>query len=99
MYTTDPEGDTMEQKGNEGAIRMTTRVQKWGNSLAVRIPSHIAEQMNIQQGSEIEMSVENQAIKLVPKRKKPTLEELLAKITQENRHDEIDFGAEGNEQI
>ncbi|GAD15359.1 hypothetical protein GBL_3576 [Geobacillus kaustophilus GBlys] len=45
----------------------------------------------------MEVIVENQAIKLIPKKKKPTLEELLAKITPENRHAEIDFGTEGNE--
>lgn len=78
---------------------MTTRVQKWGNSLAVRIPSHIAEEMGIHQGSEIDMRVEDHVIKLVPKKKKPTLQELLAKVTPENRHDEIDFGVEGNERI
>ncbi|MBO2533304.1 antitoxin MazE [Planifilum fulgidum] len=40
---------------------MTARVQKWGNSLAVRIPSHIAKETGIHQGS------------WVPKKKKPTL--------------------------
>lgn len=57
----------------------------------------IAEQLAIRQGLELEMVIENQAIKLIPKKKKPTLEELLAKITPENRHSEIDFGVEGNE--
>ncbi len=78
---------------------MIERVQKWGNSLAVRIPNAVAEQLAIQQGSEIEIVVESQAIKLIPKKKKPSLEELLAKITPENRHAEIDFGVQGNELI
>lgn len=90
----------MKEKENQGGIRkMTTQVRKWGNSLAIRIPSHIAEMLSIEQGSELEMKVENQEIKLVPKKKKPTLEELLAKVTPENRHDEINFGTEGNELI
>jgi antitoxin MazE len=89
----------MESIGNGGGIGMTTRVQKWGNSLAVRIPSHIAEEIGIHQGSEVEITVEDHVIKLVPKKKKPTLRELLAKITPENRHDEIDFGVEGNERL
>ncbi|XWN51656.1 AbrB/MazE/SpoVT family DNA-binding domain-containing protein [Anoxybacillus flavithermus] len=87
----------MESNEEKGVICVTTTVQKWGNSLAIRIPSVIAEQIAIRQGSEMEMIVENQAIKLIPKKKKPTLEELLAKITPENRHVEIDFGVEGNE--
>jgi antitoxin MazE len=87
----------MKSNEEKGVIGVTTKVQKWGNSLAVRIPSVIAEKIAICQGSEMEMIVENQAIKLIPKKKKPTLEELLAKITPENRHAEIDFGVEGNE--
>ena len=76
---------------------MITTVQKWGNSLAIRIPSMVAEQIALQQGTEIEMSVGEYAITLIPLRKKPTLDELLAKITPENRHAEIVFGTEGNE--
>ncbi|CCQ96515.1 Transcriptional regulator/antitoxin, MazE [[Clostridium] ultunense Esp] len=76
---------------------MRTKVQKWGNSLAIRIPSHIVEQLAIHQGSEMEIRVEDHKILLVPKNEKPTLEELLAKVTPENRHAHIDFGAEGNE--
>ncbi|WP_339062350.1 AbrB/MazE/SpoVT family DNA-binding domain-containing protein [Tepidibacillus marianensis] len=78
---------------------MTTKVQKWGNSLAVRIPTIIAEQISLEQGMEIEMITENQTIKIIPIKKKPTLEDLLAKITPENRHSEIEFGVEGNELI
>ncbi len=91
----------MESKKTERVrgAHMTAQVRKWGNSLAIRIPSHIAEQLSIKQGSEIEMRIEEQEIRLVPMKKKPTLEELLAKVTPENRHEEIDFGVEGNERI
>lgn len=83
---------------NQGVIQMTTTVQKWGNSLAVRIPSGIAETISIKQGSEMELSVENQVLTLRPKKKKLTLEDLLSKINSENRHSEVDFGGiEGNE--
>lgn len=80
-------------------MSVATTVQKWGNSLAVRIPHAIAERISIQQGSEMELSVfDDLKIQLVPKKKVPTLEELVAKITPENRHAEIDFGRpEGNE--
>jgi antitoxin MazE len=92
-------GDIMESKGSERGMHMTTLVRKWGNSLAIRIPSHIAERFSIQQGTELEVRLEDQGIKLIPKKKKPTLDELLAKVTPENRHHEIDFGTEGNELI
>ncbi|SEN48887.1 antitoxin MazE [Lihuaxuella thermophila] len=52
-------------KWNERGFHMTTLVRKWGNSLAIRIPSHIAEKFSIEQGSELEVSVEGQAIKLI----------------------------------
>ncbi len=99
VYTIATEGGIMETNENQGGIYMTTKVQKWGNSLAVRIPHHIAERLAIYQGSELEISVENDKLMLVPKKKKPTLEELLARVTPENRHAEIDFGTEGNESL
>lgn len=83
----------------KGVIHMTTTVQKWGNSLAIRIPSAIAERISIQQGSEIEFNVGEHGVTLVPKKKKPTLEDLLSRCTPENRHEEIDFGIVGRELI
>jgi antitoxin MazE len=74
------------------------KVQKWGNSLGIRIPGPFAEQLNIVEGSEIELLLLEGEILLRPTRQKPTLEKLLAGITKENRHIEIDFGKpEGNE--
>lgn len=79
---------------------MTTTVQKWGNSLAVRIPSKIVDEINLEQGSDVEIKLENQAIIISPIKKKPTLEELLSKITPKNRHEEVDFGRqEGKERL
>lgn len=94
----------MEKNPDKGVITMTTAttVQKWGNSLAVRIPRDVAERIEIHQGSEMEMSVvDDKRITLVPKQqpKKYSLEELLSKCKPENRHPEIDFGVEGNELI
>jgi len=80
-----------------------TTVQKWGNSLAVRIPKDVAEKVHIDQGSLMELRVETNegTITLVPKkaRKKYSLDELLSGITPENTHKEIDLGTEGNELI
>jgi antitoxin MazE len=72
--------------------RVTAKVQKWGNNLAVIIPLHIAKQASIRQGSEVEMIVENHALRLEPKRKKPTLKEMLKGYSPEKNHKEIDFG-------
>ncbi len=104
VYTILQSGDMMESGKNfipsRGVIVVTTTVQKWGNSLAVRIPSKIAESLLIDQGSEVVMSVENQVLTLKAKKQKPSLDELLSRITVKNRHYEFDFGrTEGNEQL
>jgi len=83
-----------------GVTGMPTTVQKWGNSLAIRIPSKIAESMLIDQGTEVELTVENHILTLKAKKVRPSLEELLAQITPDNKHYEVHFdvdGAEGNE--
>lgn len=90
----DAGGDTMEPKGG---ISMSTTVQKWGNSLGIRIPHEVAKKIAIQQGSEIEITATGNTVTLTPKKKKPTLKELCAQITPENRHEEIDFGRSGRE--
>ncbi|WP_017381757.1 AbrB/MazE/SpoVT family DNA-binding domain-containing protein [Paenisporosarcina sp. TG-14] len=88
----------MKKNQREREVRsVTTTVQKWGNSLAIRIPAGVAEQFDIQQGCEMDMTVGLQGFTLVPKKRKPTLEELLSKCTPENRHEEIKFGVVGKE--
>ena len=77
---------------------ISVKVQKWGNSLGIRIPGPFAEQLNIVEGSDIELLLLAGEIVLRPIHQKPTLEKLLAGITRENRHLELDFGKpEGNE--
>ena len=75
----------------EGKDRLV-RVTRWGNSLAVRIPKHLAEQTNITEGSEVELGVADGAVTVRPKARSYTLQELLDQVTPENRHDELDWG-------
>ena len=73
---------------------MQARVQKWGNSLAIRIPKSFAAQSHIDQNSVIEMSVENGKIVLLPvSQPKVTLTQLLEGVTPENLHQEVETGA------
>jgi len=78
---------------------MKSKVQKWGNSLAVRIPKPFAAEMGLAENSSIQMMVEEGALRIVPERKgKWTLEALLSGITEENLHPEWETGApEGGE--
>ena len=68
------------------------RVTRWGNSLAVRIPKALAEQTLIEEGSEVELSVTEGVLTIRPRALTYRLEELLAQVTPDNRHDEIDWG-------
>jgi len=70
---------------------MNTQIGKWGNSLAVRIPSACARDLNLKEGMELEVSVEGGGLLLRPRRRY-SLDELVAGITPENRHDETDWG-------
>jgi len=73
---------------------MKTVVQRWGNSLAVRIPRHIARESHIERGTRVEVSIANGNLVLTPlsKRRSYSLASLVKKITPANRHVEIDFG-------
>ena len=77
---------------------MRARAQKWGNSLAVRIPKAAADQAGVREEDELEIEVVAQVIRLKPRRRKLTLKELLRGVTSENLHGETDFGRpEGRE--
>jgi antitoxin MazE len=66
---------------------MKTRVQKWGNSLAARIPKSFAEDLGLRDGSPVEMTLEDGAVAIRPDREKAwDLEALLAEVTDENVH-------------
>jgi antitoxin MazE len=66
---------------------MKNRVQKWGNSLAVRIPKSFAEELGFEDGSPAEMSLEDGAIVIKPDRDKVwDLDALLAGVTDDNLH-------------
>jgi antitoxin MazE len=70
-----------------------TTISKWGNSLAFRIPKHIADRLQLQEGSSIDISVSDHGLTIVPsKRKKFTLEELLHGMTPEHFHPEVSTG-------
>ncbi|AFZ37004.1 transcriptional regulator/antitoxin, MazE [Stanieria cyanosphaera PCC 7437] len=79
---------------------MPIKIAKWGNSLGIRIPKHLAEQVQLQEGDEIEISTAEDKLIVTPlKRKKYTLEQLLEGMGEENLHSEIDWGeATGKEQ-
>jgi antitoxin MazE len=78
---------------------MRTRIQKWGNSLALRIPKSFAGEIGLEQDSPVEVSLEGEKLVVLPAREsKVTLESLLAQVTEDNVHHEVKTGpAVGNE--
>ena len=70
---------------------MEAKIQKWGNSLGVRIPIGISKELSLENGSIVDIAEKNNQIVIKPKRK-PSLNELLSKVTDENIHGDIDFG-------
>ena len=66
---------------------MTTKLQKWGNSYAVRIPKNLIQDIKLAQGASIEIKYHNQSIVIKPKKQKEySLKELIKGITPKSRH-------------
>ncbi|MCC7403626.1 MAG: AbrB/MazE/SpoVT family DNA-binding domain-containing protein [Bdellovibrionales bacterium] len=76
---------------------MSVKVQKWGNSLGVRIPKTVIEKVNLKENSEVEIESKNGTIIIFPAKKEYSLDSLLDQITKSNLHSEDDFKSEGNE--
>jgi antitoxin MazE len=72
---------------------MKTRVQKWGNSLALRIPKSFAEEAGLHADAAVELSLEAGRLVVQPLTPQPlTLEQLLRGITDDNLPGEWDTG-------
>jgi antitoxin MazE len=66
---------------------MQTHIQKWGNSLGIRIPMKLSQHLNLKPGSVVNVLLEGDHLIIHPQ--KYQLEEMLSKITPKNCHHEI----------
>ena len=72
---------------------MQTKIQKWGNSLGLRIPRSLAAEAQVEEGATVELSLENGQLLVRPLRvRKYTLNALLRKVTPRNLHGEVSAG-------
>jgi len=72
---------------------MKSNIQKWGNSLAIRIPKSFADEVHLVQGSPIDITLVDNKLQIVPiKEKQITLKQLLNEVTEDNLHKEISTG-------
>jgi len=79
---------------------MVTKIQKWGNSLGLRIPKSFAKEADIEEGSSVDISLEGDRLVIKPMRvAQYKLSELLSKITEDNRHEEIITGDAVGEEV
>ncbi|EEA2053044.1 TPA: AbrB/MazE/SpoVT family DNA-binding domain-containing protein [Escherichia coli] len=75
-------------------------VKKWGNSPSVRLPAAIVRAASLQVNDVVELSVEDGKITIVPVRTREyTLEALMAGVSGENIHDEVDFGKPAGKEL
>jgi antitoxin MazE len=73
---------------------MHSKIAKWGNSLAIRIPASVARDAAVVEGDIVEVKADDGSI-LITSSKPPPLRmaDILAQMTDENIHESIDFGA------
>ena len=74
-------------------------IQKWGNSLAVRIPQATAKQLDVTAGTPVEIVAKDGAIVVRPRRRKYRLKELLKNCKRRHLHGELDFGSEVGREV
>jgi len=70
---------------------MEAVVQKWGNSLGIRIPSLIARELSLKNGSVVDINENGKEINIKPLNKM-NLSEMLSAVNENNIHDEVDWG-------
>ena len=78
---------------------MKTKIQRWGNSLAVRIPKSYSVEVGLLEGSTVDLRLVADGLLIAPTTERAySLDELLADVTDANRHGEVDTGpAQGRE--
>ena len=73
---------------------MQTKIKKWGNSLALRIPKSFALNANLRQNELVDLSIDKERIIITPiGEKEYLLDELLERVSESNLHSEFDTGA------
>lgn len=80
---------------------METTIQKWGNSLAVRLPRDLARKLKLREGSQVLVTQDRRrriVIKRTPQ-KGAALSTLISKISRTNTHDEVVWGTPRGKEV
>ncbi len=79
---------------------MRTKIKKWGNSLALRIPKSFALNANLRQDELVDISIDGEKIIITPiGEKEYSLDELLECVSEDNLHGEFDTGVPVGKEI
>ncbi len=72
---------------------MSVTLHRWGNSVGLRLPKPLLEQLGLKEGSEVDIKIEGNRIVVEPaRRQRYTMAELLEGMTPDNRPEEVDWG-------
>jgi antitoxin MazE len=73
---------------------MVIQVKKWGNSLGIRFPMRVANQLKMLEGTKVDLVIKNNKIEIVPvEENEYSLEKMLKDINGDNIHNETDTGS------
>lgn len=78
---------------------MHTKIQKWGNSLGLRIPSSFADEVSVRAGSTVDLSLDEGNLVVRPVETQYELSDLLDAVTDDNLHREFDVGTPKGREI
>jgi antitoxin MazE len=78
---------------------MQARVSKWGNSLAIRLPRAAVKSLRVQEGEQVELSINGDRLEIRAARPRYRLADLIRQITPENQPEPMDFPPVGEEAL
>ena len=79
---------------------MQIKISKWGNSLGVRVPKDVAHELGLKEGSNAELAVEKGRLVISPRKRRRTIDDLVAGMTPEAMHQAFEWGPDvGREDV
>ena len=71
---------------------MSVTLHRWGNSVGLRLPKPLLEQLGLSEGSRVDVKIDNGRLVIEPHRKRLTLKEVLEGFSPDNQPGEVDWG-------
>ena len=79
---------------------MSITLHRWGNSVGLRLPKPMLEQLGLTEGSQVDVMIEAGRLVIEPvRRRRMTMAELLEGFTSDDRPGEVDWGAPAGREI